>query len=98
GYDQRVEIFGSGGSISTANRYENAATIAGRENVYRDHPLYFFLERYNDSYAAEMAAFVNAILEDEPSPVPGTDGRIAVEIGLAAGLSYRENRPVALLS
>jgi myo-inositol 2-dehydrogenase/D-chiro-inositol 1-dehydrogenase len=41
-----------------------------------------------------MAAFIRAIREDGPVPVTGFDGRQAVVIGLAAGQSHREGRPV----
>jgi myo-inositol 2-dehydrogenase/D-chiro-inositol 1-dehydrogenase len=57
GYDQRVEVFGSKGSISTGNNYPNAATIQGAQNVHRDLPFNFFMDRYVESYIAEMKAF-----------------------------------------
>jgi predicted dehydrogenase len=41
-----------------------------------------------------MAAFIAAVRDDAPPPVTGFDGRQAVLIGLAAGQSYREHRPV----
>ena len=96
GYDQRVEVLGSKGSIATANCYPNQATISTAESVRRDLPLNFFMDRYLDSFAQEMRAFVKAVLEDRPVAVGGTDGRQAVVMGLAAQKSYREGRPVAL--
>jgi myo-inositol 2-dehydrogenase/D-chiro-inositol 1-dehydrogenase len=96
GYDQRVEVFGSRGSASTGNWYPNAVTISDAQNVRRDLPLNFFMDRYTESYVAEMVAFVEALQQNRPSPVPGIDGRIPVVMGLAAQKSYRENRPVRL--
>ena len=96
GYDQRVEILGSGGSVSTGNVYPNAATISTGEAIRRDLPLNFFMERYTESYALEVAAFVDAVLHDKPVPVTGRDGRVPVVMGLAATRSYKENRPVKL--
>jgi myo-inositol 2-dehydrogenase / D-chiro-inositol 1-dehydrogenase len=96
GYDQRVEVFGSKGAASTANWYPNAATISDANSVRRDLPLNFFMERYTDSYIAEMEAFVDAILNDKPVPVAGVEGRIPVVMGIAARRSYDENRPVKL--
>ena len=61
GYDQRVEVFGSGGAVSSGNWHPNSVTISDAGSVRRDLPLYFFVERYMDSYAAEMIAFVEAI-------------------------------------
>ena len=94
GYDQRVEVLGSGGSIATGNCYPNQAVISTGESVRRDLPLNFFMERYTESFANEMRAFVKAVAEDNPTPVTGMDGRIPVMIGLAARKSYEERRPV----
>jgi myo-inositol 2-dehydrogenase/D-chiro-inositol 1-dehydrogenase len=96
GYDQRVEILGSAGSIATGNNFPNTAVISNRESIHRDLPLNFFMERYNESYIQEMSEFVEAILEDTPVPVTGIDGRIPVVMGIAARKSYDENRPVRL--
>ena len=96
GYDQRVEVLGSKGSISTTNNFPNTAVVSGQDRIYRDLPLNFFMERYLDSYLEEMIQFVDAVLTGAPSPVPGIDGRTAVLLGLAARKSYDENRPVLL--
>jgi myo-inositol 2-dehydrogenase / D-chiro-inositol 1-dehydrogenase len=96
GYDQRVEVFGSGGSISTANNYPNTATLSDAQSVHRDLPLNFFIERYIESYVSEMNRFVAAVLDDVPVPVTGQDGRAPVVMGLAARRSYDEHRPVKL--
>lgn len=96
GYDQRVEVFGSKGAIQIENNYPNSATISSGESIHRDRPLYFFVERYMDSYRTEMRLFVEAIREDKPTPVGGMDGRIPVVMGLAARKSFDENRPVKL--
>lgn len=96
GYDQRVEILGSKGAISTLNNYPNQAVISTAESVRRDLPLNFFMERYTESFATELRAFVEAVLEDKPTPVTGIDGRIPVVMALAARKSYDEHRPVQL--
>lgn len=96
GYDQRVEILGSAGSISTANIYPNAATIATAERIQRDLPLNFFMDRYTESYLVEMRAFVDAVRTDTPVLVSGADGRVPVVMAIAARTSYLENRPVKL--
>ena len=96
GYDQRVEVFGSGGAIRVENNYPNNAIISDAQSVHRDLPLHFFMDRYIESYVEELKAFVDAVLNDKPVPVGGEDGRMAVVMGLAAWKSYRENRPVRL--
>ena len=96
GYDQRVEVFGSKGTIVVGNNTPNTAVYSNADNVQSAKPLYFFLERYMDAYLAEMKVFVYCIVQDTPPPVTGIDGRIPVVMGLAAWKSYRENRPVKL--
>lgn len=96
GYDQRVEVFGSKGAISTNNNYPNSAVLSTANSVHRDLPLNFFMQRYTESYFLEMEDFVEAVLEDKPVPVGGIDGRVPVVMGLAARKSYDESRPVKL--
>jgi len=96
GYDQRVEILGSLGSIATENCYPNQATISTGQTVRRDLPLNFFMDRYTESFVSEIRAFVRSVAEDQPTAVDGADGRIPVVMGLAARKSVEERRPVKL--
>lgn len=96
GYDQRVEVFGSGGVAQSGNWYANQVTISDAKSVHRDLPMNFFMDRYTDSYANEMIAFVDAIVNDKPVPVVGNDGRVPVVMAMAGMLSIKENRPVKL--
>jgi myo-inositol 2-dehydrogenase/D-chiro-inositol 1-dehydrogenase len=96
GYDQRVEILGSKGKIASENRYPNQVTVSGERCVYSDLPYNFFMQRYTDSFAAEIQAFTEAVLEDKPIQVTGADSRIPVVMALAAGKSSEEHRPVRI--
>ncbi len=96
GYDQRVEVFGSGGMVAVSNNTSDSAVVSDGQSVHGPLPLYFFIERYVDSYIAEMKAFIECIQEDKAPPVTGIDGRIPVVMGYAARKSYEENRPVKL--
>jgi myo-inositol 2-dehydrogenase / D-chiro-inositol 1-dehydrogenase len=96
GYDQRVEILGSSGGITTGNCYANQAIISTATAVQRDLPLNFFLERYTDSFVSEMRCFAGAVVRDEPTQANGMDGRAAVFLALAARKSYDERRAVRL--
>ena len=49
-----------------------------------------------DGYYLEMAAFINCVLENTPSPITGEDGKKAVAIAIAAIKSATEKRPVTL--
>jgi myo-inositol 2-dehydrogenase/D-chiro-inositol 1-dehydrogenase len=94
GYDQRVEVFGSKGSARTENVYPSAVTFSTAASVHRDRPLYFFMERYTESFAVELQAFVNAVRDDAPVPVTGQDILAATRLALAAQRACQENRPV----
>lgn len=96
GYDQRMEVFGSAGSLESGNHFSNHVTRRSSEEITSDKPLYFFLERYNDSFVVEMQAFIDAVLNDTDVPVSGLDGRMPVVMGIAAKRSYEENRPVMM--
>jgi myo-inositol 2-dehydrogenase/D-chiro-inositol 1-dehydrogenase len=96
GYDQRVEVFGSDGMVAVSNNTPDTAVYSNAKGVHSSLPLFFFVERYTDSYIAEMRTFVECIQQDKTPPVTGIDGRIPVVMGYAARKSYHENRPVKL--
>ncbi len=96
GYDQRVEVFGSEGMVAVSNNTPDTAVHSNADGVHSSLPLFFFVERYTDSYIAEMQAFIECIQHDKTPPVTGIDGRIPVVMGYAAKKSYEENRPVKL--
>lgn len=96
GYDQRVEIMGSAGSVSTGNLYPNEATVSTAESIRRDRPHKFFMDRYAESFANELRAFIQALVEGKPTQVTGNDGRVPVVMAIAAKKSFDEHRPVKL--
>ena len=96
GYDQRLEVFGSEGMVEIGNDTHDTHTYINKEGSQGPLPLDFFMDRYVESYAIEMEAFIKALLNDEKVPVPGREGLISVAIGLAAKKSVNENRPVKL--
>jgi myo-inositol 2-dehydrogenase/D-chiro-inositol 1-dehydrogenase len=96
GYDQRLEVFGSKGSVANNNIYPNSEVLSTAESVRRDLPLNFFMERYTESYVAELSAFVEAIVDGKAVPVTGQDGRAPVVMGMAARRSVDEGRPVSI--
>ena len=96
GYDQRAEVFGSKGMVATANDTLSTAVISNAEGVTGEKPLYFFLERYMQSFATEVKGFINAIENDTDTLVGVEDGLKPVLMGIAAKKSVEEHRPVKL--
>lgn len=96
GYDQRAELLGSLGGISTGNIYPNQVIVSTASDVRRDLPLNFFMQRYAESYVIETRAFIDAVLAGRmPSPT-GADGRAALQIAIAARESLLTGQPVAV--
>ncbi|MBU4510681.1 inositol 2-dehydrogenase [bacterium] len=84
GYDQRIEIFGSEGCIMVGNPKPTEVIVNGAEDTKTDKPLYFFTERYQEAYLAEMKEFIKCIQENKEPSVGGLDGKISVQMGYAA--------------
>ncbi len=96
GYDQRVEVFGSEGCVLAENDTPNTVRIYTTQNTSIDKIPFFFLERYMESYAAELQYFFNC-LQNNQNPSPnGEDGLQDVLVALAAKKSLKENRPINL--
>jgi len=93
GYDQRAEVLGQKGMISTDNNYPNTARIyTSSFTGNADMPFDFFMSRYKEAYVAETLAFVDALVHDRPSPCSGEDGLVALVMAIAAGRSAEERR------
>jgi myo-inositol 2-dehydrogenase/D-chiro-inositol 1-dehydrogenase len=93
GYDQRVEVLGSLGAVQAENHTPTQMKLSTADRVTLDKPLFFFLERYQAAFPAELQAFVHAIRHDTPPPVSGNDGLAPVLIALAAKESLRTGQP-----
>ena len=94
GYDQRIEVHGSKGAISAENQRPVSIEIASATGYTRP-PLHdFFMTRYTDAYAAEIAAFVAAVAAKKPANPSGEDGLLALALAEAALKSVKEGRTV----
>jgi len=98
GYDQRVELLGSEGLLQAQNMLENTVVKSTVAGVTGAKPTYFFLERYMPAYAAEWAAFVQAIAGGKAPPVTLADGIAALAMAEAATTSAKTGAPVSLAS
>ncbi|MDJ0631280.1 MAG: inositol 2-dehydrogenase [Rhodobacter sp.] len=87
GYDQRLELLGSDGLLSAGNVLESTVEKATADGVSSAKPTYFFLERYMPAYAAEWAAFVEAVANGSDMPVPLAEGVAALAVADAAARS-----------
>ncbi|NLB72843.1 MAG: inositol 2-dehydrogenase [Firmicutes bacterium] len=84
GYDQRIEIHGSEGTIMVGNKTPTEVRLHTEDAISGDVLLNFFIERYEDSFLAEMDEFIECIRNDKAPPVSGIDGLISLKMAHAA--------------
>ncbi|MFF5338401.1 Gfo/Idh/MocA family oxidoreductase [Streptomyces sp. NPDC013181] len=94
GYDVRLEVCGSEGTL-VAGLTEQAPLVSAEGKVYpAGSPYPGFMERFQDAYRAELAAFTEVVAGVRPSPCTGEDARAALAVAEAATRSRAEGRPV----
>lgn len=97
GYDVRLEVFGSAGSMVAGLDGRTPLVPAGpdpRRSVPR--PYAGFLERFHDAYRAELRAFLAVVAGRAASPCPPAEALAAFRIAEACERSRAEHRPVRL--
>jgi myo-inositol 2-dehydrogenase/D-chiro-inositol 1-dehydrogenase len=98
GYDQRIEAFGSAGTVRADNVLMSTVSTCTERGWASDALQNFFLERYAESYRREMRHFVD-ILRDKETPAVGyRDGVASLILAEAAALSVKRNAPVRVAS
>jgi len=98
GYDQRIEAYGSAGTVRADNVLVSTVSTCTERGLASDALQNFFLDRYAEAYRREMKHFVN-ILRDGEAPVAGYhDGVAALVLAEAAARSVKLNTPVSVSS
>jgi myo-inositol 2-dehydrogenase/D-chiro-inositol 1-dehydrogenase len=96
GYDQRIEIHGSKGVVSAENQRAVSIEIANGDGYTRP-PLHdFFMTRYIEAYANEIASFISAIEKGTAITPTGTDGLKALILADAAVQSVKEKKQIRI--
>lgn len=98
GYDQRFEVLGSKGMLQAGNVRPTEVTAYSASAVSIDVPEPFFLERYRQAYAAEMAHFVEALTIGTPVRATIEDGVKALKLAELATLSWQQGRSLEAAS
>jgi myo-inositol 2-dehydrogenase/D-chiro-inositol 1-dehydrogenase len=96
GYDQRIEAFGANGMLISRNRQPTTLERYGADGIRRDPLLYFFIDRYAESYARELDDFIQALEAQRPPSIGFNDGRRALQIAEAAVESAKSGAPVSI--
>ncbi len=96
GFDQRVEIFGSNGTVAMDNLRITQTEFAGSGGVLSPRIAEHFPQRYAEAYRSELASFADAI-ESGRTPEPtAEDGLLSLVLANAAAESARIGRPVEI--
>lgn len=94
GYDQRIEIHGSGGMVAAENEHPVRIEVATADGYLRP-PLHdFFMTRYVAAYANEINAFITALGGEKGGIPVGRDGLNALLIAEAARTSAQTGKAV----
>lgn len=96
GYDQRIEVHGSGGMLRAGNIHETSVESATGQGFRADPVQNFFLERYASAYRAELDAFIAAMAGGSAPSPSGLDGLKAQILADAATESWKTGKPVAV--
>ena len=97
GFDQRVEVFGSKGMLTTENHRQSSLRRWSKSATDCREPLLnFFLQRHADSYRIELDAFVDALASNLPMPTTPRDGVRALHLANCAAESAATGRAVKI--
>ena len=96
GYDQRIEILGSKGSLQVGNQLLHGVNKGTKKGFSSGNPKHFFIDRYADSYKLEMHNFIDTIKGKKVSYPSVNDALKTIVAGLAANKSLLKNKPIKL--
>jgi myo-inositol 2-dehydrogenase / D-chiro-inositol 1-dehydrogenase len=95
GYDQRLEVHGSGGLAAADNDRRRSATLADAAGFHEPTLPDFYIDRYGPAFVRELESFANALQGGEVE-VSGRDGLAAVVAATAARRALDEGRVVRI--
>ena len=96
GYDQRVEVLGSKGTLKVDNRLLNRLKRGSKNGFISANPQDFFIDRYKESYEVEILNFVSSMKNYHTNYANVDDGLHALRAGLAAKESIQNNSLVSI--
>ncbi|WP_371170700.1 inositol 2-dehydrogenase [Aliiroseovarius sp. 2305UL8-7] len=98
GYDQRIELLGSGGLLGAKNVLENTVEKITADGNKTAKPEHFFLERYARAYQIEWASFLTAVATGSKMPATLAEGVSSLALAEAATRSAQSGETVEITS
>lgn len=97
GHDLRIEVIGDEGAVQIGRFRQTPVRLLDRGGVHHDMP-WTTPDRLGDAFDAELQAFLDCLIQDTPSPVPGEESRATVAAALAATKSLHTGQPIFVRS
>ncbi|WP_342048378.1 inositol 2-dehydrogenase [Bacillus sp. OTU530] len=95
GYDIRGEVVGTEGSIQIGSlQHHDIKILTSRGSAYDNIPS--FPIKFKDAFQYELAHFIECLQKDERPQVTEIDGKISLEIAVAATKSFQTKETVML--
>ena len=82
--------------LISGNQQATSLERHAKGGISRDPLLYFFIDRYAESYRRELDAFIQAVATHKPPEIGIDDGRRALLIAEAGVRSAKSGKPVEL--
>jgi len=96
GYDQRIEAFGDKGMVQAMNQTPTSVIVSNENGVSTDPYLHSFPQRYEKTYATELAHFVDIIQGKAEPKLTHDDIRKVTLIANACEHSCETGQPVKI--
>ncbi len=98
GFDQRIEVFGSKGTLSLENVAVNSLSLGDGSGFLSSKLPEHFPQRYNEAYRLQLEAFVDAVSSGRQPDTRGYDGLMSLVLADAAEQSARTGSSVVIPS
>tara|TARA_Y100000591_G_C21817671_1_gene691691 strand:+ start:708 stop:1706 length:999 start_codon:yes stop_codon:yes gene_type:complete len=97
GYDQRIELFGTGGMLISNNKRVNEIEFHSKKNTSsKNRLLNFFIDRYYDAYKLQLNDLYKLAKSGEVPRSTFYDGYEALKIAYSAIKSFKEKKTVII--
>ncbi len=96
GYDELIEVFGSGGMLESRRQPELGVTLYQGRKIIGDGLHAGWYDRFADTYRLELDSFVSAVESKTPVHAGLSEGLRAQAVAEAMIESMERNRPVAI--
>lgn len=96
GYDQRVEVFGSGGMLTSDNQSTLGATYFHTTGSTQNPIKFSFPQRYSEAYDLELNHFIDVIKQKDDLLISKDDVLRSFNVVEAIEKSFQTGQPVSL--